>query len=57
MKILKVISLRNKKITLDVLPKIGGKISSFICDDFHILRPIPIHDLKSIHLFKVGVSH
>ena len=54
MKILKVISLQNKKIKLDVLPEIGGRISSLICDDFHVLRPIPLHDLKSIHLFKGG---
>ena len=34
MKILKVITLQNKKIKLDLLPEIGGRISSLIFDDF-----------------------
>jgi aldose 1-epimerase len=54
MKILKVITLQNKKIKLDLLPEIGGRISSLIFDDFHVLRPIPLYDLKSIQLFKGG---
>lgn len=54
MNTLKVITLQNNKIKLDLLPEIGGRISSLICDDFHVLRPIPVHDLKSIHLFKGG---
>ena len=37
MKILKVITLKNKKIKLDLLPEIGGRISSLIFDDFHVL--------------------
>ena len=37
MKILKVITLQNKKIKLDLLPEIGGKISSLIYDDFHLI--------------------
>ena len=49
MKILKVITLQNKKIKLDLLPEIGGRISSLIFDDFHVLRPIPLH-LSLIHI-------
>ena len=48
MNTLKVITLQNNKIKLDLLPEIGGRISSLICDDFHVLRPIPLHDLKSV---------
>ena len=54
MNTLKVITLQNNKIKLDLLPEIGGRISSLICDDFDVLRPIPLHDLKSLHLFKGG---
>ena len=38
MKILKVITLQNKKIKLDLLPEIGGRISSLIFDDFHVFH-------------------
>ena len=54
MKTLKVITLQNRKIKLDLLPEIGGRISSFIYDSFHVLRPIPLIDPKSIHMFKGG---
>ena len=54
MKTLKVITLQNKKIKLNLLPEIGGRISSLIFDDFHVLRPIPLHDIKSLFLYKGG---
>ena len=54
MNTLKVITLQNNKIKLDLLPEIGGRISSLICDDFHVLRPIPLHDIKSLYLYKGG---
>ena len=54
MNTLKIITLQNNKIKLDLLPEVGGRISSLICDDFHFLRPIPLHNLKSLHLFKGG---
>ena len=40
MKILKVITLQNKKIKLDLLPEIGGRISSLIFDDFHVFQKL-----------------
>ena len=54
MKTLKVITLQHKKIKLNLLPEIGGRISSLIFDDFHVLRPIPLHDIKSLFLYKGG---
>ena len=54
MKTLKVITLQHKKIKLNLLPEIGGRISSLIFDDFDVLRPIPLHDTKSLYLYKGG---
>ena len=51
---LQVITLKDKSIELNILPQIGGRISSFIFDDFHILRPLSLDSINSGNSLKGG---
>ena len=54
MKYLNVIKLTNDKLTLKLLPEIGGRINELVFDKFDIFHPFQIEDTKPLQSYKGG---